>query len=68
MCIEHDGYHSGGTYFVYVNDFCYYINCMYVYMTWAHQCLKEQVKELMSQKLIGFLIHFSNLYYNMNVD
>ena len=23
---------------------------------------------VMSQKLIGFLIHFSNLYYNMNAD
>ena len=24
MCIDFDGYHSGGSSFVYVNDFCYY--------------------------------------------
>ena len=29
MCIDFDGHHSGGSSFVYVNDFCYYINCLY---------------------------------------
>ena len=33
MCIDFDGNHSGGSYFVFVNDFCYYINCLY--MNWA---------------------------------
>ena len=28
MCIDFDGHHSGGSYFVYVNDFCYYRNCL----------------------------------------
>ena len=27
MCIDFDGHHSGGS-FVYVNDFCYYRNCL----------------------------------------
>ena len=27
MCINFDGHHFGGSYFVYVNDFCYYRNC-----------------------------------------
>ena len=29
MCIDCDGHHSGGSSFVYVNDFCYYRNCLY---------------------------------------
>ena len=28
MCIDFDGHHSGGSSFVYVNDFCYYRNCL----------------------------------------
>ena len=28
MCIDFDGHHSGGSYFVYVNNFCYYRNCL----------------------------------------
>ena len=31
MCIDFDGHHSGGSYFVYVNDFCYYKNCLYTH-------------------------------------
>ena len=27
MCKHFDGHHSGGSSFVYVNVFCYYINC-----------------------------------------
>ena len=26
MCIDFDGHYSGGSSFVYVNDFCYYRN------------------------------------------
>ena len=29
MCIDFYGHHSGGSSFVYVNDFCYYRNCWY---------------------------------------
>ena len=29
MCIDFDGHHSGGNSFVFVNDFCYYKNCLY---------------------------------------
>ena len=29
MCIDFYGHHSDGSYFVYVNDFCYYKNCLY---------------------------------------
>ena len=28
MCIDFYGHHSGGSSFVYVNDFCYYRNCL----------------------------------------
>ena len=31
MCIDFDGHHSGGSAFVYVNDFCYYKNCLYTH-------------------------------------
>ena len=31
MCIDFDGHHSGGSSFVYVNDFCYYISCLYTH-------------------------------------
>ena len=31
MCIDIDGHHSGGSSFAYVNDFCYYINCLYTH-------------------------------------
>ena len=31
MCIDFDGHHSSGSSFVYVNDFCYYRNCLYTY-------------------------------------
>ena len=29
MCIDFEGHHSGGSSIVNVNDFCYYINCLY---------------------------------------
>ena len=31
MCIDFDRHHSGGSAFVYVNDFCYYRNCLYTH-------------------------------------
>ena len=31
MCIDFDGHHSGGSYFVCVNDFCYYRNFLYTH-------------------------------------
>ena len=44
MCIDFDGHHSYGSFFVYVNDFCYYRNCLY-----SHRCKfssnKEQINE-----------------------
>ena len=33
MCIDFYGHHSSGSSFVYVNDFCYYINCLYTTCT-----------------------------------
>ena len=29
MCIDIDGHYTGGSSFIYVNDFCYYRNCLY---------------------------------------
>ena len=31
MCIDFDRHHSGGSSFVYVNDFCYYRNYFYTH-------------------------------------
>ena len=31
MCIDFDGHHFDGSVFVYVNDFCYYKNCLYTH-------------------------------------
>ena len=31
MCIDFNGHHSGGSSFVYVNDFFYYINYLYTH-------------------------------------
>ena len=31
MCIDFDGHHSGGSSFVYVNDFFYFRNCLYTH-------------------------------------
>ena len=31
MFIDFDGHHSDGSSFVYVHDFCYYINCLYTH-------------------------------------
>ena len=44
MCIDFDGHHSGGSSVVYVNDFCYYINCLYTHR-YKFSSDKEQVNE-----------------------
>ena len=44
MCIDFDGHHSGGSSFVYVNDFCYYRNCLYTPGTSSALRKKKQVK------------------------
>ena len=44
MCIDFYGHHSGGSSFVYVNDFCYYINCLYITGTGVSS-EKEQVNK-----------------------
>ena len=44
MCIDFYGYHSGGSSFVYVNDFCYHRNCLYTHR-YRYSSEKEQVNE-----------------------
>ena len=46
MCINFDGHHSGGSSFVYVNDFCYYRNCLYTHKYKFSSEKKKQVKSL----------------------
>ena len=46
MCIDFDGHHSGGSSFVYVNDFCYYRNCLYTHRYKFSSEKKKQVKSL----------------------
>ena len=46
MCIDFDGHYFGGSSFVYVNDFCYYRNCLYTTGTSSamRKKKKKQVK------------------------
>ena len=44
MCIDFDGHHSDGSSFVYVNNFCYYRNCLYTHMHKFSSRKKKQVK------------------------
>ena len=44
MCIDFDGHHSGGSSFVYVNDFCYYRNCLYTHR-YKFSSDKDQINE-----------------------
>ena len=46
MCIDFNGHHSGGSSFVYVNDFCYYRNCLYTHRYKFSSEKKKQVKSL----------------------
>ena len=41
MRIDFDGHHYGGSSFVYVNDFCYYRNCLY---THRYKLSSEKIK------------------------
>ena len=43
MCIDFDGNHSSGSSFVYVNDFCYYRNCLYTHR-YKYSFEKKKVK------------------------
>ena len=49
MCIDFDGHHSSGNSFVYVNDFCYYKNCLYT--TSTSIALKKRKKKVKSPSL-----------------
>ena len=46
MCIDFNGHYSGGSFFVYVNYFCYYRNCLYTheYKFSSEKKNKKQVK------------------------
>ena len=44
MCIDFDGHHSDGSSFVYVNDFCYYRNCLYTHRYKFSSEKKKKVK------------------------
>ena len=44
MCIDFDGHHSGGSFFVNENDFCYYRNCLYNHR-YKFSSKKDQVNE-----------------------
>ena len=47
MCIDFDGHHSDGSSFVYVNDFCYYRNCLYTHRyKFSFEKKKKKVKSL----------------------
>ena len=43
MYIDVEGHHSGGSSFIYENDFCYYRNCLYNHR-YKFSSEKEQVK------------------------
>ena len=46
MCIGFDGHHFDGSSFVYVNDFCYYRNCLYTHRyKFSSEKKKEKSKE-----------------------
>ena len=44
MCIDFDGHHSGGSSFLYVNDFCNYRNCLYTHRYKFNSEKKKQIK------------------------
>ena len=48
MCIDFDGHHSGGSSFVYVNDFCYYRNCL---CTHRYKFIFEKKKQVKSPSI-----------------
>ena len=52
MCIDFDGHHSGGSSFVYVNDFCYYRNCLYTHR-YKFNSEKKKKKGKASQYIVS---------------
>ena len=56
MCIDIDEHHSGGISFVYVNDFCYYRNCLstHRYKFSSEKKKKKKVKSLSSVSRSSF--------------
>ena len=52
MYIDVKGHHSGGSSFIYENDFCYYRNCLYNHR-YMFSSEKEQVNE--SQYIVSRL-------------
>ena len=44
MCIDFDGHHSGGSSFVYINDFLL-LQKLFVYYKYKYSSEKEQVNE-----------------------
>ena len=52
MCIDFDGHHFDGSSFVYVNDFCYYRNCLYTIGT--SSALKKKKKKKVKSPSIWF--------------
>ena len=52
MCIDFDGHHSGGSSFVYVNDFCYYRNCLYTHRyKFSSEKRKKKKKQVKSPSI-----------------
>ena len=58
MCIDFDVHHSCGSSFVYVNDFCYYRNCLY---THRYKFSSEKKKSKESQYMVSHPETRSNL-------
>ena len=54
MCIDFDGHHSDGSSFVYVNDFCYYRNCLYTTSTSSALKKKKKKKTSKESQIYGF--------------
>ena len=50
MCIDFNGHHSSGSSFVYVNDFCYYRNCLY---THRYKFSSEKKKKIGKESQFG---------------
>ena len=52
MCIDFDGHHSGGSSFVYVNDFCYYRNCLNTHR-YKFSSKKKKNKQVKSPSMVS---------------
>ena len=51
--IDFDGHHSNGSSFVYVNDFCYYRNCLYTHRYKFSSEKKKKKKGKESQFIVS---------------